>query len=1349
MFSNLFSFLFSFLESTHKIRLTTVQKIGWVAVMMTNNGWSYEESLSNDPLKRKFADLPLVTGGDTLKVIIKAIHWSNDEGDEYHQSIGRLRSTPNRARYYPLKKVSSSNRKGPDPGGVETYYRPPQQHKNVLSSHQQLPCQHLDSSSSSSLRSLSFSSSHQSSSSLSLQSDKKGSGRRSWIESILPTQLPPPLQDKEEPEPWPPMVSIGGAFKPNVFVINGELPPTDPNSSMQDEWGGYIYSPIPTQSRVASSGFGEVSEEQQSISEFEEEEEWVNSGKEMYIENFGQESYQEQSSREFPSIPEPTDVQSLVQLNITTIQLALRFAQTSVSTGMRATNSTGVGVAGALIVNGDFPKELSNSLFYRNAQYPVIMRHSTSSSKDDAALDTRGCAISIRNPFDLENALFDVPMSTGEICPFWSAATVVDFSKARQSGDLKSYLQKYPSSYEALVNSVRRAPPSYSHLSYSSKMTFEYIRLSKNRGAGGSKKSGSASFFVSDSNDKKSDSLILARFRIVPLDRALGSFTEDPGMANQWDMKHIWNFERNPDDMRPPDYLRNEYKARFKSATMNGETGFLVSDTPVTRYSFEMQWLPFSEIEKTNREVFNLAKAWKHAKWIQIGQIVITQLLSDFVTEQVRFNLSNLPPDNCISIPSAWSIHNYTSVGHTRLRAYTVANSVRSGAAPRWEPYNRILLPVLSSPDGPWVTTASPGYSGGQLGSSIPSNERAIPPTLTPAGYALIPEEARYTSIEVTCLLKARLNFSQNFLKSLVAAQAHSTNVGGGLFYGGSDNTIAGKLRSAYSRVGHLLPESPHYTVELSQPPCYGVLNFELSPLQHYIYRTFEHWLDDDYEFARARLGGLNPVQIRKYDRNSQGLYLQNALRYCEGKRIGELLNEAATNQKLFVCDYSMLQNWTVVIKDRYLAAPIVFFDIEERKSDRMDEPIRVLRPLAISLEWCYNTWFLPTVSKDTQTLEYDPRNYGWLLAKMHVATADMLVHEFGPHLTHCHLVSETFMIATYQAFSRNHPLFQLLKPHFEGLATINFLAISSLLLPGNIIDQAMSSGRIGALKMANKSYSQWTLMDSVPLKTDVHNRCVTKEELPVDYPYRDDGLKFYEILHKFIKNYIEIVYEKNDSKMTEDTALLSWWSLLSKEDPPGLGWPSLNQDGIKRISTEPPNSLIELADILTAIVWNASAQHAAVNNGQFAFGGFVPNCPGLQRRPIPKNQQEVTEHMVLDSLPQLPEAVQQIGFMSLLTTDILITGDTFVKFDNVEDDFDRLALHYGFADGTPQAECLEQFAKELHELEENITNSQKERIIRYRCAFGGSSTRFSPVVPLTVEYPFLLPSMINLSINN
>jgi hypothetical protein len=125
------------------------------------------------------------------------------------------------------------------------------------------------------------------------------------------------------------------------------------------------------------------------------------------------------------------------------------------------------------------------------------------------------------------------------------------------------------------------------------------------------------------------------------------------------------------------------------------------------------------------------------------------------------------------------------------------------------------------------------------------------------------------------------------------------------------------------------------------------------------------------------------------------------------------------------------------------------------------------------------------------------------------------------------------------------------------------------------------------------------------------------------DYPYAQDGLDLWCAFKSWVTDYINVYYA-SDKIVQQDMELQEWWSEVrtkghaDKKDAPG--WPSLN-------------SKANLVEILTTIIWISSAHHAAVNFGQYAYIGYMPNVPVIMRRLVP--EVGTKEHSELLSSPE------------------------------------------------------------------------------------------------------------------
>lgn len=109
------------------------------------------------------------------------------------------------------------------------------------------------------------------------------------------------------------------------------------------------------------------------------------------------------------------------------------------------------------------------------------------------------------------------------------------------------------------------------------------------------------------------------------------------------------------------------------------------------------------------------------------------------------------------------------------------------------------------------------------------------------------------------------------------------------------------------------------------------------------------------------------------------------------------------------------------------------------------------------------------------------------------------------------------------------------------------------------------------------------------------------------DYPYAADGLDVWTAINNYVSAYCCHFYPSN-STVLSDLELQSWWSEIRNVghgDTAASSWPNLD-------------TLPNLISSLTTIIWIASALHASVNFGQYAYAGYLPNRPTKCRHFIP-----------------------------------------------------------------------------------------------------------------------------------
>nr|XP_024655437.1 hydroperoxide isomerase ALOXE3-like [Maylandia zebra] len=247
------------------------------------------------------------------------------------------------------------------------------------------------------------------------------------------------------------------------------------------------------------------------------------------------------------------------------------------------------------------------------------------------------------------------------------------------------------------------------------------------------------------------------------------------------------------------------------------------------------------------------------------------------------------------------------------------------------------------------------------------------------------------------------------------------------------------------------------------------------------------------------------------------------------------------------------------------------------------------------------NPIFLPTDS------EYD-----WLMAKIFVRSADFNFYEVSVHLLRTHLLAEVFTVSLLRNLPMVHPLYKLLMPHTRYTLQINVLARQLLISKTGVLTRYAASGGKGVITILQKSLSSLTY-SSLCIPDDIAERGL--KDVPNFY-YRDDGLKLWEIIFRFVKEILTSYY-KTDAEVQKDSELQKWIQDIYEH-----GFLSQASTGIpQKFST-----VDEMVKFVTMVIFTCSAQHSAVNSGQYDFGAWMPNSPVTLQLPPPTKKGKASE---------------------------------------------------------------------------------------------------------------------------
>ena len=389
-----------------------------------------------------------------------------------------------------------------------------------------------------------------------------------------------------------------------------------------------------------------------------------------------------------------------------------------------------------------------------------------------------------------------------------------------------------------------------------------------------------------------------------------------------------------------------------------------------------------------------------------------------------------------------------------------------------------------------------------------------------------------------------------------------------------------------------------------------------------------------DKSFAAQRLCGANPLMIRRVV--DLGEWRDRLAVTDVHMPPGIKLEPLVPEKRLYICDYRDFTPfsgaggtvWNPLPLTKYLTAPIALFYWKGGFDDTGE-----LLPLAIQLEQF----------KSAEVFTPGPSTHidNWLIAKAAVQVADAHAHEWDSHLVRTHFMLAPFAVSSERHLHDDHPVLVLLRPHLRYLLGINSKT-GELVAEGEYGDQLLAPTFEHKIQLLMHNYLKLDFSRMANPHREIANRSMDQANCPIPYPYRDDGLPVYDAIHKYVTAYLRLYYNDAENEVSKDDELQNFIKELRASDGGRISTLTPNGDPVETIR--------QLAELLSNVIWTSGPQHAAVNFAQWGYMADPRNMPfaGYGKAP------EVADHVDLkphEFLPQYAQAKIQAVVTYILGT--------------------------------------------------------------------------------------------------
>jgi arachidonate 15-lipoxygenase len=235
-------------------------------------------------------------------------------------------------------------------------------------------------------------------------------------------------------------------------------------------------------------------------------------------------------------------------------------------------------------------------------------------------------------------------------------------------------------------------------------------------------------------------------------------------------------------------------------------------------------------------------------------------------------------------------------------------------------------------------------------------------------------------------------------------------------------------------------------------------------------------------------------------------------------------------------------------------------------------------------------------------------------------------------------------------------------------------------------VDELLAGTLQESLQIVVDAYKSWSL-DQFALPRELKNRGVDDVKNLPHYPYRDDGILLWNAINKFVFNYLQLYY-KSPADLKADGELQAWARELVAQD-----------GGRVKGMSDRIDTLEQLVEIVTTIIYICGPQHSAVNFSQYEYMGFIPNMPLAAYQAIQQKGDIKDRQALIDFLPPAKPTNTQLSTVYILS----------------DYRYDRLGYYEEEEFTDPNADqVVNKFQQELNVVQRKIELNNKGRLVNY-----------------------------------